>query len=142
MTRQVPFGENKQFGEGWREEKWPTQKEPETVINTSSSDFSVSFTDPDGVQHENVYPDSTTSDIVALNTAADLNIPVTPEYQERMVEHLDEFMTKPYVKELKFELKGPDLKWPPSFGSASFTLTRGLKKVKKYFREKEDKGNK
>jgi len=125
MAEKVPLDESQQFAEG----------EPEVVINTSPSDFSVSFAGPDGIERENVYPDAAPSDLVALNTAADLSVQSTPSYQERFTEQLDEFKNKPYLQEVEFELKGPDLSWPPSLGSIKMKFRRGLKQTKSYKKE-------
>lgn len=125
MAKKVPLDETKKFATG----------KPEAIISTSVSDISVLAMGPDGVERENVYPEATTSDAIALSTAVDLNLPSTPTYQERFVEQLDDIRTKPFVKEVEFELKGPEFKWPPSFGSLKVKVKKGLKVIKSYKKE-------
>lgn len=122
MAEKVPLDKTQEFAKG----------EPEVVISRSSSDFSLSFGCPDGVEHENIHSDATSSTQVALSTAADLKMPATPTYQQRFVEQLDEIRTKPYWQEGEIELKGPDLSWPPSLGSLKIKVKRGLKIIKSY----------
>lgn len=114
--------------------KFATRK-PQAIISTTASDISVYVMDSKGVERENVYSDVTPSDFIAQSTAADLNIPVTPTYQKRFVEQLDVIKTQPYLKEVEFELKGPELKWPPSLGSLKVTIKKGLRVIKSYKKE-------
>lgn len=120
IAEKVPLDESQQFSE------W----DPEAVINTSASDFSLSFAGPDGVEHEIIHDDSTTSDVIALTTAIELNVPPTPTYQERFTVQLDEIRTIHYLQEAEFVLKGPDFSWPPSLGSIKVKFKRGLKQIK------------
>jgi len=106
--------------------------EPQAIISTSASDISVSVRGPDGVERETIYPDSTTSDVIALNTAANAKLPATQTYQDRFIETLDVARTNPYLQETEFELKGPEFKWPPSFGSLKVKLKWGIRKITSY----------
>lgn len=105
------------------------------VIETVESDISISAVGPDGVEHENVYPEATPSDLIAISTAADLGVPSTPTYQERFTKQLNDIRTDPYVNEVEIELKGPEFKWPPSFGSLKVKVKKGLKVTKSYKKE-------
>lgn len=104
-------------------------------ISVSDSDIIISGVGQDGVEREIVFPADATTAAIAISTGADLNLPTTPAYQERFIEQLDDIRTKPYVKEVEFELKGPELKWPPSLASIKIKVQRGLKVIKSYKKE-------
>lgn len=131
MVENVPFDEKKPFA----------IQEPDVVINTSISDISISAVGPDGIEHENVYPEDCTSDTIALSTAADLNVPATPFYQEAFVETLDDIRNQPYLTEFEFELKGPEFKFLPALFSLKVKFKRGLKVIKSYKKESSKDSN-
>jgi len=127
MAEKVPLEKSKGFATG----------KPETVISTSASDFSVAFTGPDGIERWNFYPDDAPSDLVAINTAADLCVPPTKNYQDKFIERLDSIKADPYCKETKIEFKAIELGWPPTIGSLTITVKKGLRQAIKYFKKKE-----
>ena len=125
------------IGDGWQEGK------AQSSISTSASDITVAYTGPDGIERENIYPNAAPSDIVAMNTAADLSVPPTKTktYQEKFIEKLENFKADPYCTEIEIDFKTLDLHWPPSVGHAKVKIKRGLPKIIKYFKKKEEREN-
>lgn len=126
MAERVPLDKSDEF---------VVKGQPDELIRTSVSDISVGFRGPDGVEHENIHSDATTSNIIALSTAADLNLPPTPTYQEKFVEQLDSVKANPYLSEVEIEFKAVEFGWPPSVGSIRIWLRRGLNKVTKSYKK-------
>lgn len=67
---------------------------PEKVISTSADDISVSVRGADDVEHEYIYPDSTSSGAISDVIADDFGIPLKPNYQERLVENIEQIKQK------------------------------------------------
>ena len=127
MVEKVPFGENKKI----------EQEKPQNIISTSPSDITVLFRGPEGDEHEAIYSDSTTSDVIALNTADKINASPTQEYQDAFIEQLDKVRANPYWQETHLEFKAIELKWPPSLGSLKVTIKKGLREIVSYKKSSE-----
>ena len=121
----------------WDGESWQFKEgEPETVINTSDSDFSLSFAGPDGTDHEIIHSDATSSADIAKSIASDLNEPAKPGWEDVFTEQFDvKVREKPFLKKVELEFNVENLwSWPPS-GIFKVRIERGLRIISSYKKE-------
>ena len=78
------------------------------VISTSPADISISVPDETGGEKEYIYPDTTSSIVMAVSTSADLGVQLNPTYQERFIEGIEEVKTT-RVEEVVVEAGIPKL---------------------------------
>ncbi len=82
--------------------------EPQAIISTSPADFSISVRGSDDTNHVYVYPQSTPIETMAMNTAADMEIQISPKERKELFQAIEELQDT-YVSKTKIKLAGFEL---------------------------------
>jgi hypothetical protein len=113
----------------------PLWRSPANVIQTSPTDISVNIVQTqdrvgvgDATRVELVYPETAPSDAIALSSTRAVGMELPPDQHQTLVSHIEEIKHTLFPTELGFEITEKGVK---------FNLTRGVKKVIKYYEKKE-----